>query len=82
MRQNTFDGTLIGSQKKDLPFRENKWEAYKEADWFFVNINTAPNNTATDLYFIFYSDKEEADYIYFDICQLHSFEFLFDNREL
>lgn len=72
------DGPTIGSKREELIEKENKWAPYEETDWFYVDVPIDPEATDTseDIYFVFYSDKEESDYIYFDICQLHSFEFV------
>ncbi|MEM7372893.1 MAG: PQQ-dependent sugar dehydrogenase [Bacteroidota bacterium] len=78
VHQTAQDGPLIGRKREELEEKEDKWAPYVEEDWFMldVQLDSTARNSRGDLYFVFYSDKEESDYIYFDICQLHSFEFV------
>lgn len=80
LRAGDSQGELLSSKRLDLPFVENKWIPFTDDDWFYLDLLLAPSRQMGDLYFIFYSDKKESDYIYFDICQLHSLEFVFDEN--
>lgn len=75
LRGDSPEGPLLGSKRVDLPEKEDKWAAWKEQDWLYIDIPISNLQELTDLYFIFHSDKEESDYIYFDICQVHSIIF-------
>ena len=72
-RKGSSDGEIIASERKDLECIENKWAPFAEKDWFYINLPIPPQDKKEDLYFVFYSDKEESDYIYFDICQVQFF---------
>ena len=76
VRQGAVDGKLLDKQRKELGFKENKWAPYKEEDWFYLDLAVPANAGMDDLYFIFDSSKLTSEYIYYDICQVHSFEFL------
>jgi len=71
------DGPLMGSKRVDLPPTEDPWKPLGEADWFWMELPLKPLQEVDDLYVCFYSDKSEANAIYFDICQLHTLEFVF-----
>lgn len=77
LRQGNFDGKLIDQQRKELGFKENKWAPYEEDDWFFIDLNIPQDAGSDDLFFVFNSSKVTGEYIYYDICQVHSFEFVF-----
>lgn len=77
VRQGKADGKLLDKQRKELGFKENKWAAYKEEDWFYIDLTVPKDTGMDDLYFVFDSSKLTREYIYYDICQVHSFEFLF-----
>ncbi|MEM6800767.1 MAG: PQQ-dependent sugar dehydrogenase, partial [Bacteroidota bacterium] len=77
LRQSSPEGKLLDKKRKELGFKENKWAPYKEEDWFYIDLNIPSNAGMDDLYFVFNSSKETSEYIYYDICQVHSFEFLF-----
>ncbi len=77
VRQGKVDGKLLDRQRKELSFKENKWAPYKEDDWFYIDLTVPKNVRMDDLYFVFDSSKLTSEYIYYDICQVHSFEFLF-----
>ena len=76
-RQGIPDGKLLNKGRKELGFKENKWAPYKEDDWFYIDLKIPDNAGMDDLYFIFDSSKLTSEFIYYDICQVHSFEFLF-----
>lgn len=78
VRQGTPEGKLLAKKRKELGFKENKWAPYTEEDWFFIDLAIPPNSGMDDLYFVFYSSKLTSEFIYYDICQVHSFEFLFE----
>ncbi|MEM6632533.1 MAG: PQQ-dependent sugar dehydrogenase [Bacteroidota bacterium] len=82
MRQGSPEGRLLDKQRKELGFKENKWAPYKEEDWFYMDLTVPANSGKEDLYFVFSSSKLPSEYIYYDICQVYSFEFLFENTTL
>ena len=79
VRQGSPEGKLLDKQRKELGFKEDKWAPYNEADWFFIDLSIPSDAGRDDLYFVFNSSKLTSEYIYYDICQVHSFEFLFEN---
>lgn len=76
-RQGSHEGKLLAQGRHEIGFQENKWRAYEEEDWFYIDLNISPNSGMDDLYFVFNSSKLTSEYIYYDICQVHSFEFIF-----
>lgn len=77
LRQKSPKGKLLDKKRKELGFKENKWAPYKEEDWFYIELKVPPDAGIDDLYFVFNSSKLTSEYIYYDICQVHSFEFIF-----
>ncbi|MEM8568452.1 MAG: PQQ-dependent sugar dehydrogenase [Bacteroidota bacterium] len=76
-RQGRPDGKYLDKQRKELGFKENKWASYEEDDWFYIDLSVPENAGIDDLYFVFDSSKLTSEFIYYDICQVQSFEFLF-----
>ncbi|MEM8886754.1 MAG: PQQ-dependent sugar dehydrogenase [Bacteroidota bacterium] len=77
LRQKSPEGKLLDKKRKELGFKENKWAPYKEDDWFYLELEVPSDAGIDDLYFVFNSSKLTSEYIYYDICQVHSFEFIF-----
>ena len=77
LRQKSPEGKLLDKKRKELGFKENKWAPYKEDDWFYIELEVPSDAGQDDLYFVFNSSKLTSEYIYYDICQVHSFEFIF-----
>lgn len=77
LRQKSPEGKLLNKKRKELGFKENKWAPYKEEDWFYIELDIPSGVGMNDLYFVFNSSKLTSEFIYYDICQVHSFEFIF-----
>ncbi|MGI9544142.1 MAG: hypothetical protein ACR2MX_12865, partial [Cyclobacteriaceae bacterium] len=82
VRLDDPEGELLTSACKDLSYTENKWAPFPEDAWFYLNLQLPDTKSIHDIYFVCYSDKETADAIYYDICQLHSVTFELVNSPL